>query len=201
MISGPPDLPEELASLTDDFEAMLAEEPLLACFVDAKDMSQTHVTLLTQITDYPKYEELGQRVDELWQAAIEKHSALKEFGSGSPQVVGIGRPQAKVTFNIVPTLTDSFILTVIIIFGALLVFRNGAARLMAMIPSLFASLVMFALMRATGMSLNVATILGTSENDQIHFFYHFLEGLKGGTTETGMRHTMLLAGRSFFSRR
>jgi predicted RND superfamily exporter protein len=200
-----PEDPQELASLTDDFEALLAAEPLLARFVDAKNMSQTHITLLTQITDYPKYEELGQRVGKLWQAAIEKHPALKEFGSGPPQLVGIGRLQAKVTFNIVPTLTDSFILTVIIIFSVfLVVFRNGAARLMAMIPSLFAILVMFAIMRATGMSLNVATILaastilGTSENDQIHFFYHFLEGHKGGSTEAGMRHTMLLAGRSIF---
>ena len=56
---------------------------------------------------------------------------------------------------------------------------------MAMIPSLFAILVMFGVMRLTGMRLNVATILiastvlGTSENDQIHFFYHFLEGRAG----------------------
>jgi predicted RND superfamily exporter protein len=63
---------------------------------------------------------------------------------------------------------------------------------------------MFAIMRVTGMSLNVATILvastilGTSENDQIHFFYHFLEGRQGCTTETGLRHTMLIAGRPIF---
>jgi hypothetical protein len=75
---------------------------------------------------------------------------------------------------------------------------------MAMIPSLCAILVMFIIMRVTGMLLNVATILvattilGTSENDQIHFFYHFLEGRQGGTTETGLRHTMLIAGRSIF---
>jgi uncharacterized protein len=55
------------------------------------------------------------------------------------------------------------------------------------------------------MNLNVATILiastvlGTSENDQIHFFYHFLEKRRsGGTTEEGMRHTLLIAGRAIF---
>ena len=81
-----------------------------------------------------------------------------------------------------PTLVESFVLTVVIIFVTfLVVFRSGAARLMAMIPSLFAILVMFGVMRLTGMTLNVATILiastvlGTTENDQIHFFYHFLE--------------------------
>jgi uncharacterized protein len=100
---------------------------------------------------------------------------------------------------------ESFGLTVVIIFGTfLLIFRNGAARLMAMIPSLFAILVMFIFMRVTGMSLNVATIiiastvLGATENDQIHFFYHFLEGRKNGTTEEGLRHTLLISGRAIF---
>ena len=58
-------------------------------------------------------------------------------------------------------------------------------------------------MRITGMSLNVATILiastvlGTSENDQIHFFYHFLEKSKE-STEAGLRHTLFVAGRAIF---
>jgi len=200
-----PEDPAELESLTSDFESWLAEEPLLGRFVDVRDMSQTHITLMTRITDYPAYQKLERRIGDLWQAAIAQHPALKEFGAEAPPLVGLGLLQAKVTYNLVPTLTESFALTVLIIFCAfLVVFRNGAARLMAMIPSLFAILVMFAIMRVTGMSLNVATILvastilGTSENDQIHFFYHFLEGRQGGTTETGLRHTMLIAGRSIF---
>jgi predicted RND superfamily exporter protein len=75
---------------------------------------------------------------------------------------------------------------------------------MAMIPSIFAILVMFAVMRATGMKLNVATILiastvlGTSENDQIHFFYHFLEGRREGDVESALRHALRVAGRAIF---
>ena len=75
---------------------------------------------------------------------------------------------------------------------------------MAMLPSIFAILVMFAVMRVCGMTLNVATILiastvlGTSENDQIHFFYHFLEGRKDGTVEQALRHTLLISGRAIF---
>ena len=66
---------------------------------------------------------------------------------------------------------------------------------MAMIPSLFAILVMFLVMRLSGMPLNVATILiastvlGTSENDQIHFFYHFHEGRRDGSVERGAHAT------------
>src|SRR4029078_12853714 len=121
------------------------------------------------------------------------------------RIVGKGPLQAKIAYSLVPTLTESFVLTVGIIFLAfLLIFRNGPARLMAMIPSIFAILMMFGIMRLCGVALNVATILiastvlGTSENDQIHFFYHFQEGRKDGSTEQALRHTLLIAGKAIF---
>ena len=105
--------------------------------------------------------------------------------------------------SLVPTLVESFTLTVAIIFATfLVVFRSGTARLMAMIPSLFAILVMFLVMRLTGMPLNVATILiastvlGTSENDQIHFFYHYQEGRRDASVQASLRHTLTVAGRA-----
>jgi predicted RND superfamily exporter protein len=74
---------------------------------------------------------------------------------------------------------------------------------MAMIPSLFAILTMFLVMRLTGIALNVATILiastvlGASENDQIHFFYHFQEGRsRGGGTAEALRHAWTVSGRA-----
>ena len=89
-----------------------------------------------------------------------------------------------------------------VIFTAfLLVFRSPSARLMTMIPSLFAILSVFLIMRATGIPLNIATILigstvlGATENDQIHFFYHYHEGLVGGATAAALRHALLIAGR------
>ena len=55
------------------------------------------------------------------------------------------------------------------------------------------------------MKLNVATILiastvlGTSENDQIHFFYHFLERRRDGTRRgRRSRHALRVAGRAIF---
>ncbi len=202
-----PDDPDELADVADNLETVVQADPLLARFVDAKDMSQTHITLVTRINEFPQWQELDARVATLWARMLEKHPALKEMGTEPPRMVGAVRLQSKVSHNLVPTLTESFALTVAIIFSVfLLVFRNGAARIMAMIPSLFAILVMFGVMRLTGMSLNVATILiastvlGTSENDQIHFFYHFLERKNGkdGSTEAGLRHTIFIAGRSIF---
>ena len=69
-----------------------------------------------------------------------------------------------------------------------------------MVPSLFAILVMFLLMRVTGIPLNVATILiattvlGATENDQIHFFYHFQERRNGASTEQALAHSIRVAG-------
>ena len=78
---------------------------------------------------------------------------------------------------------------------------------MTMIPSLFAILSVFLIMRATGIPLNIATILigstvlGATENDQIHFFYHYNEGparasgQAAGSSAEALRHAMLIAGR------
>jgi hypothetical protein len=116
-------------------------------------------------------------------------------------VTGEGVLQSKIAHYLVPTLTESFAITAAVIFLAfLVVFRSPAARLMAMIPSLFAILVMFLVMRLTGIALNVATILiastvlGASENDRIHFFYHFQEGRSQGGVETALRHALLVSG-------
>ncbi len=105
--------------------------------------------------------------------------------------------------SLVPTLVESFVLTVAIIFATfVVVFRSASARLMAIIPSLFAILVMFGVMRLSGIPLNIATILiastvlGTSENDQIHFFYHFQEARRKGSVEQALRHTLVVAGRA-----
>jgi hypothetical protein len=70
-----------------------------------------------------------------------------------------------------------------------------------MIPSLFAILSVFLVMRLTGIPLNIATILigstvlGATENDQVHFFYHFLESRPTNSTGGALQHAMLIAGR------
>jgi predicted RND superfamily exporter protein len=70
-----------------------------------------------------------------------------------------------------------------------------------MIPSLFAILSVFIVMRTAGIPLNIATILigstvlGATENDQVHFFYHFQEVRASGSTATALRHALMVAGR------
>ena len=61
-------------------------------------------------------------------------------------------------------------------------------------------------MRFTGIPLNIATILigstvlGATENDQVHFFYHLQEGRltvdgRAASTAAALEHAMLTAGR------
>ena len=138
-------------------------------------------------------------VERIWAEAQAEEPALHAVRG---RVVGKGVLGAEITQRLLPTLTESFALTASVIFlGFLLVFRSPSARLMTMIPSLFAILCVFLVMRLTDIPLNIATILigstvlGATENDQIHFFYHFQEGRSTGTTAGALQHALLVAGR------
>lgn len=191
---------QALNQMAADLEAIVAREPLVSRFVDPAGLAQAQFTVISRSNEGEDYERLRRAIGERWQSVQAANPALREL---ELQIVGLAPLQARMAQSLVPTLAESFILTVGIIFGTfLLIFRNGTARLMAMIPSLFAILVMFGVMRVSGMMLNIATILiastvlGTSENDQIHFFYHFLEGRRTGSVEQALRHTLLVSGRA-----
>jgi hypothetical protein len=197
-----PEDPAEVAKMGADLEQLLPSEPMLQRFIEPAGLSQTHVAVISRMVDYEGFLELDGLIRQRWKEAALVEPALAAF---EVRIVGTAPLEAKIAYHLVPTLVESFGLTVIIIFGAfLLVFRNGPARIMAMIPSLFAILVMFAVMRLTGMTLNVATILiasivlGASENDQIHFFYHFLEKRRTGSAEESLLYTLRIAGRAIF---
>jgi len=188
---------EQLAA---DLEGLVPTQPLLQRFVQAHALAQTHLTVISHATEDEGFRRLDAAILRHWQEAVRDYPALAQLQIRN---VGLTPLHAKMAQNLVPTLVQSFTLSVVVIFGTfLVVFRSGAARLMAMIPSLFAILVMFGVMRLLGMPLNIATILiastvlGTSENDQIHFFYHYLEGRTDGTVEQALRHTLRIAGRA-----
>jgi predicted RND superfamily exporter protein len=197
-----PEDDEVLEETAASLEQMMLQQPkTIRRFVD-RSGSQTQLTVLSSATEHFGFERLHARIREHWDATKRAHPTLDKF---ELDTVGLGPLQAKMSQSLVPTLVESFGLTAGIIFITfLLVFRSGAARIMTMLPSLFAILVMFLVMRVTGMQLNIATILiastvlGTSENDQIHFFYHFLEGRRTGTVSQALVHTFLISGRAIF---
>lgn len=181
-------------------EGLLLQEQALRSFIDVGSLADARLTVIYQGKEFQRVEELKRFISAAWNRTTASNPDLARCRM---RLAGQGLLQAKIAQYLVPTLTESFVLTAGIIFLAfLLVFRSGAARIMAMIPSVFAILVMFLVMRLVGIPLNVATILiastvlGASENDQIHFFYHFQEKRTSGSTEEALRHALLIAGRA-----
>jgi predicted RND superfamily exporter protein len=204
--------PETLDAMAGTLEGSLSSQPLLQRFVKT-GASQAQFAIVSKTTENDGFVRLAAKIQAAWDKTAETNPSLTRCtGDGPPgtsgkcfqvEIAGLSPLQAKMSQSLVPTLVESFALTVAIIFATfLVVFRSGAARVMAIIPSLFAILVMFGVMRLTGMSLNVATILiastvlGTSENDQIHFFYHFQEKRKDASVEQSLKHTLAVAGKA-----
>jgi predicted RND superfamily exporter protein len=185
--------------LAADLEHILLAEPGARAYVDVADLANVRLSIRGRAKLFGRVGAMRTFVEEKWAAAQAADPALHAVRG---QVVGKGVLGAEITQRLLPTLTESFALTASVIFLCfLLVFRSPSARLMTMIPSLFAILSVFLVMRLTGIPLNIATILigstvlGATENDQIHFFYHFQEGRSTGTTSGALQHALLVAGR------
>jgi uncharacterized protein len=197
---GWPESAEGREQIAAELEGLVSVDPMMQRFVQPHTLAQTHLAVISQATEEQAYDRLAAAIDRDWKDAVREHPALAPL---TLRIVGLGPLHAKMQQNLVPTLVESFALTAVVIFATfLVVFRSGTARLMAMIPSLFAILVMFAAARVMGVPFNVgtilvaSTILGTSENDQIHFFYHYQEGRRSGSVERALRHTLVVSGRA-----
>jgi predicted RND superfamily exporter protein len=200
--TGSDQLPDSAAAwpkLAADLEQIMLTEPGARKYVDVADLANVRVSIRGRAKLFGRVGAFRTYVEQVWAAAQADDPALRAVRG---QVVGQGVLGAEITQRLLPTLTQSFALTASVIFLAfLLVFRSPSARLMTMIPSFFAILCVFLVMRLTDIPLNIATILigstvlGATENDQIHFFYHFQEGRSAGTTAGALRHAMLVAGR------
>ncbi|MGH8211326.1 MAG: efflux RND transporter permease subunit, partial [Steroidobacteraceae bacterium] len=201
--SGSDQLPTQAAAwpkLAEDLEQIILSEPDARAYIDVKDLASVRLSIRGRGEYFGRHGSMESFLKNTWAGLQAAEPAL---GTARGSLVGKGVVSGEITTRLLPTLTDSFALTASVIFLAFLfVFRSPAARLMTMIPSLFAILSVFLIMRVTGIPLNIATILigstvlGATENDQIHFFYHFNEGwVRGGSMAAAMRHALLIAGR------
>jgi hypothetical protein len=193
---------EALTAVAADLEQLLLQQPALRRWVDMRTLAATRLDLLTTKGRRVEIGALAPELVRLWDECATRHPAL----DGSRlRVVGQGLLSQRIADHLVPTLVESFALTAAVIFVSFfLVFRSGPARLLAMIPSVFAVLVMFLVMRVFSIPLNVATILiattvlGATENDQIHFFWHLQERRATGRTHEALVHAIRVAGSAIF---
>jgi uncharacterized protein len=200
--TGSDQLPTDAAAwpkLAEDLEQIMLTEPHARAYVDVTDLANVRLSIRGRTRLFGPTGAMRAFVEHKWAEVQARDPALRSVHG---QVVGKGVLGTEISQRLLPTLTESFALTASVIFLAfLLVFRSPSARLMTMIPSLFAILSVFLVMRLLGIPLNIATILigstvlGATENDQIHFFYHFQEGRSTGTTNGALQHAMLVAGR------
>ena len=185
--------------LAADLEQIMLTEPGARAYVDVADLANVRMSIRGRAKLFGRIGAMRTVIEQEWAAAQAAEPALR---AAHGRVVGKGVLGAEITRRLTPTLAQSFALTASVIFLAfLVVFRSPSATLMTMIPSLFAILCVFLVMRLAGIPLNIATILigstvlGSTENDQIHFFYHFREGRSAGTIHGALRHALLVAGR------
>jgi predicted RND superfamily exporter protein len=190
-----PEDPQQFARAATDLEQMLLSEPGLRGYIDVNGLQDLNVTVLFQQGDAEGYAALSQRIARAWDGVGGKALAGTQM-----RVVGESLLEVKVGASLVPTLAQSFAITAALIFVVFLfVFRSATARVLAMIPSLFAILATFLGMRLFGASLNVATILiattvlGTTENDQVHFFHHLHER-DGAPLGVALGHALRVSG-------
>ena len=191
--------PSTWAKLAEDLEQIVLTEPGARAYVDVANLASVRVSIRGRGEYFGRHGSIEAFLRKTWAEAQASEPGLR---SARGTLVGKGVVSGEITTRLLPTLTESFAITASVIFTAfLLVFRSPSARLMTMIPSLFAILSVFLIMRITGLPLNIATILigstvlGATENDQIHFFYHYHEGQAAGSTTAALRHAFLVAGR------
>jgi uncharacterized protein len=196
---GLPTAPEAWPKLAADLEQILLTEPGARSYVDVADLSSVRLSIRGRAEVFGRTGAMRKFILQAW---TEAQAADPNFRTVHGEMAGNGVLSAIITERLLPTLTQSFALTASVIFLAfLVVFRSPSARLMTMIPSFFAILSVFIVMRVASIPLNIATILigstvlGATENDQVHFFYHLQEGRASGTTDGALKHAMLTAGR------
>jgi predicted RND superfamily exporter protein len=194
-----PTAPSEWPKLASDLEQILLTQPGARNYVDIANLSSVRLTIRGRGEQFGPAGAMRKFVEQTWAAAQAAEPALRDVRG---RLAGNAVLSGEITERLLPTLEQSFALTAgVIFFGFLIVFRSPSARLMTMIPSLFAILSVFIVMRAAGIPLNIATILigstvlGATENDQVHFFYHFQECRSAGSTDAALRHAMRVAGR------
>jgi predicted RND superfamily exporter protein len=194
-----PTAPDAWPKLAADLEQILLTEPGARSYVDVANLSSVRLSIRGRAEVFGPSGAMRKFILQAWDEA---QASDPNFKSVRGQMAGNGVLSAIITERLLPTLTQSFAITASVIFLAfLVVFRSPSARLMTMIPSFFAILSVFIVMRVTGIPLNIATILigstvlGATENDQVHFFYHLQEGRASGTTSGALKHAMLTAGR------
>ncbi len=142
--------PQSWNDLAGQVEQVLLTTPGARGYVNLDTLSDVRLTIRGRDRAFGDIGAMPRYIEQTWAAVQRQQPALAAV---TARVVGESVLSDQITLQLVPTLMESFALTASIIFCAfLLVFRSPMARLMAMIPSLFAILCAFLVMRGASIS-------------------------------------------------
>ncbi len=131
----------------------------------------------------------------------EKHPEFKDV---TLMLTGYAPLASTIGDYLLQTLMSSFVLTLAVIFFIFwLNIRRFTYAVLAMLPSIFAIILMYACMTLAGVKLSItsiiiaACVLGISVDSTIHFFQHYMEKLKSGSTlEEALQYSLVVTGRA-----
>ena len=147
------------------------------------------------------FKNLDHSFKRLWRDFVK---ANPEFKNVKMTITGYAPLAHKIGDYLLDTLMSSFSLTLVVVFFVFwLNIRRLTYALIAMLPSLFAIVLMYACMNAAGVKLSItgiiiaACVLGISVDSTIHFFQHYMERLKGGASvEDSLGYSLVITGRA-----
>ena len=110
------DPPEYLrrARVAPRFNDVWGVEPMLGRFVQRHGLGEAQITVISRAAEHDAFVRLETSLRRHWDAAAAASPVLAQF---EVRPVGLAPLQARVAQELVPTLVESFVLTVAIIFG------------------------------------------------------------------------------------
>jgi len=178
----------------------LSQRDMWSSYVSG-DFSKLRFSAITKNVDYHVFDRLDLMFKRVWNSFVERYPEFKDV---TLTLTGMAPLTANITRFLLDTLVSSFGLTFLIVFIIfMLEIRRFSYAVIAMLPSLFAILLMYWVMTLAGVKLDIgsimiaAVVLGISVDATIHFFQHFTEKRKAGASvEEALNHTLLISGRA-----
>jgi predicted RND superfamily exporter protein len=182
------------------YVGMLSQQADWSTYV-SKDRDIYRISAMTKNVDYKVFEHLKDEFTSSWTDFVK---ANPEFEKTTLTITGMAPLTADITRHLLDTLLGSFGLTLLIVFAVFLaIIRRVWYSVLSMLPSIFAILFMYGVMTLAGIKLDIASImiaavvLGIGVDATIHFFQHYMEKLRqGSTVEQSLQYSLVITGRA-----
>ncbi len=178
----------------------LSQQDIWGSYI-SKKFDKLRISAITPEIDYHGFDRLQMSFNRMWDDFKEKNPEFKDV---KITTTGMAPLMANITRHMLGTLLSSFLTTFLIVFFIFYIeIRRITYAILAMLPSLFAIMLMYLVMTTSGVKLDIgsimiaAVVLGISVDATIHFFQHYMEKLEtGATVGESLEHSLIITGRA-----